>query len=232
MKQFLSNYSTLIIAVFLLIFLSGLGTAIAEPKGEDKVCFRWAFGAMVGPENDRRLVAITRDTELKTGDQIKILVELQNRCFVYVIYRTKQDEVHLLFPYNIQQFAAEYILFKKYYIPQGNMWFELDENIGSETFYLLASAQRLIKLETLFKKYVSAETIGKQELVKQILAEIRKVKRRYRKFTTIAERPVPIGGSVRGITKEEKTRCPDIDPIAAEVSATTFYSRTFTIDHR
>ena len=231
MKHFLSNYSTLLLAFSLIFLLSGLGNAIAEPKGEDKVCFRWAFGAMVGPENDRRLVAITRDTELKTGDQLKILVELQKRCFVYVIYHTRQDEVHLLFPYNIQQFATEYTLFKKYYIPQGNMWFELDENIGSETFHLLASAQRLIELETLFKKYASADPIGKQGLAKQILAEIRTIKRRYRKFTTIAERPVPIGGSLRGIT-EEKTHCPDIDPIAAEVSATKFYSKAFTIDHR
>ena len=161
-----------------------------------------------------------------------MLVELQKKCFVYVIYHTRQDDVHLLFPYNIQQFATEYTLFKKYYIPQGNMWFELDENIGSETFYLLASAQRLIKLEALFKTHSSADPVRKHQLAKQILAEIRKIKRRYRTLTTIAERPVPIGGSVRGITKEEKTRCPDIDPIAAEVSAYTFYSRTFTIDHR
>jgi len=232
MKHFLSNYSAVLLAIFLFFLLSGLGNAIAEPKGEDKVCFRWAFGAMVGPENDRRLVAITRDTELKTGDQLKMLVELQKKCFVYVIYHTRQDEVHMLFPYNIQQFTTEYTPFTKYYIPQGNMWFELDENIGSETFYLLASAQRLIKLEALFKTHSSADPVRKHQLGKQIIAEIHTIKRRYRTFTTTAERPVPIGGSVRGITKEKKTRCPDIDPIAAEVSASTFYSRTFTIDHR
>lgn len=231
MRYLKSSLLSLLLIVFCVV-LSGNPGANAEQKGDKNVCFRWAFGAMVGPKNDRRLVAITRDTKLTTGDQLKMLVELQKKCFVYVIYHTRQDEVHLLFPYDIQQFATEYILFKKYYIPQGNMWFELDENIGSETFYLLASAQRLIKLEALFKTHASADPVKKHELAKQILAEIRTIKRRYRKFTTIAERPVPIGGTVRGTTKEEKTRCPDIDPIAAEVSASTFYSRTFTIDHR
>jgi len=43
---------------------------------------------------------------------------------------------------------------------------------------------------------------------------------------------VPIGGSVRGVTKDEMIHFPDIDPIAAEVSATNFYSRTFTIEHQ
>jgi hypothetical protein len=41
-----------------------------------------------------------------------------------------------------------------------------------------------------------------------------------------------IGGSVRGITKDKKTSSPDIDPIAAEVNATNFYSRTFTIEQQ
>jgi len=231
MKYLKSSLLGLLLVAWCFAVL-GMPSTNAEQNEDKTICFRWAFGAMIGPENDRRLVAITRDTELKTGDQLKILVELQKKCFVYVIYHTRQDEVHLLFPYNIQQFTTEYTLFKKYYIPQDNMWFELDENVGSETFHLLASAQRLIELETLFKKYASADPIGKQGLAKQILAEIRTIKRRYRKFTTIAERPVPIGGSMRGITKNKKTRCPDIDPIAAEVSATKFYSKAFTIDHK
>ena len=118
----------------------------AEQNKQDIVCFRWAFGAMIGSKNDRRLVAITRDTRLKTGDQLKMLVELQKKCFVYLIYHTGQDELHMLFPYEIQQFTSDYKLFKKYYIPQGDKWFEFDEDVGQETFYLLASAQRLFGL--------------------------------------------------------------------------------------
>lgn len=206
--------------------------AKAEQEGEKNVFFRWAFGAMVGSENDRRLVPITGDTRLKTGDRLKLLVELQKKCFVYVIYHSGQDEVLMLFPYQLEQFSKDYQTSKKYFIPQGNMWFELDEKVGLETFYLLASATRLVKLEALFEKHTSEGAIGKQKRATQILTHIHKIKRRYGKLTTNAERPVSIGGSVRGSKKVKEIDHPDIDVMAIEVSAHNFYSRTFTIEHQ
>ena len=231
MKYFrVASLASLLFVFCFVVFMSHW--ANAEQNEEKNVCFRWAFGAMVGPVSDRRLVAITRDTRLKTGDRLKMLVELKKKCFVYLIYHSAQDEVHMLFPYRVKQFTSDYETLKKYYIPQSEIWFELDKDVGQETFYLLASAQRLIGLEALFEKYKSAKAVKKRELAKQMLAEIRKIKKRYRKFTATAERPVPIGGSVRGVSKDKKIRFPDIDPIAAEVSATNFYSRTFTIEHQ
>ncbi len=149
MKRFLSNYSVLLLAIFLFLLFSTRGDVIAEQKGEDAVSFRWAFGAMVGQKGDRRLVAITRDTVLKTGDRLKLLLQLKNRCFVYLFYRTVEDDIFLLFPYTLQQFDTDYKTEKKYYIPKGGTWFELDRNVGLETFYLLASAKRLLKRNTL-----------------------------------------------------------------------------------
>ena len=231
MKYFrLASLASLFYVFCLVVFMSHL--ANAEQNEEKNVCFRWAFGAIIGPENDRRLVAITRDTTLTTGDRLKMLVELKKKCFVYLIYHSAQDEIHMLFPYRVKQFTSDYETLKKYYIPQGEIWFELDKDVGRETFYLLASAQRLIGLEALLGKYKSAEAVKKRGLVKQILAEIRKLKKQHRRFTTPAERPVPIGGSVRGVTRDKAIHFPDIDPIAAKVSTTNFYSRTFTIEHQ
>ncbi len=221
----------LLLVVFCCV-LFGSPRIKAEQKEDKDVCFRWAFGAIVGAEDNRKLVAITRDTTLKTGDQFKMLLELQEKCFVYVVYHSAQDEVFVLFPYHLQQFTTDYTTSKKYYIPQSDMWYELDENVGRETFYLLASAKRLIELEELFGEYISGDPVRKRKLVKQILAEIRKIKRQHRKFTTFAERPVPIGGSLRGLTKGEKAPLPDITTIAVEISANNFFSRTFTIDHQ
>jgi hypothetical protein len=231
MSQF--RFRIFVSGLILFVFLSDNPTdARSEQNEQNLVCFRWAFGAMIGAENDRRLVAITSDTMLKTGDQLKMLVELQKKCFVYLIYHTGQDELQMLFPYEIKQFSSDYELYKKYYIPQGDRWFELDEDVGQETFYLLASAKRLFGLEALLNVYGSAGVVKKREIAKQILAEISKEKRRHKKFATSAERPVTIGGSVRGIIKDKKTHAPDIDPIAAEVNAPNFYSRTFTIEHQ
>ena len=231
MKYFKLASLASLLFIFCLVAMMSLW-ASAEPDEKENVCFRWAFGAMVGPVSDRRLVAITRDTSLKTGDRLKMLVELKKKCFVYLIYHSAQDEIHMLFPYKVQQFTLDYETLKKYYIPQNEKWFELDEDAGQETFYLLAAAQRLIGLEALLGKYKSAEAVKKRGFVKQILAEIRKIKKQHRKFTTPAERPVSIGGSVRGVEKDKAIHFPDIDPIAAEVSATNFYSRTFTIEHQ
>jgi hypothetical protein len=146
MKYFrLPWLSILLITFCFLLFWSQ--RAGADQKDENNVCFRWAFGAMVGSENERRLVAITRDTTLKTGNQLKLLVELKKKCFVYLIYHSGQNELHMLFPYETKQFSKDPETRKKYYIPQGTEWFELDEKTGPETFYLLASAERLNGLE-------------------------------------------------------------------------------------
>ena len=204
----------------------------AEKKEVENVCFRWAFGAMVGPENDRRLVAITRDTTLKTGDQLKLLVELKKKCFVYLVYHSGQDDMLMLFPYKLEQFSADYKTSKKYFIPQGNLWFELDENFGLETFYLLASAKRLDELEVLFKSHETEGVIDKQKRTKKILNQIRKIKKQHLTLTTNAERPVTIGGNVRGVNKDQEILPLDFDAIAAEISANNFYSRTFTIEHQ
>jgi len=228
----------------LLIFLfAALGSGSAEgPRAvsaqqqdqheEQDVCFRWAFGALVRAQKGPEFVAIKRDTTLKTGDQFKMFVELQKNCFVYVIYHGTQGEVHLLFPYNLQQFGADHQTLRQYYIPQGDGWFELDELVGRETFYLLASVQRLHALETLTKDYESTEPAKKQELREQILTEIRRLRWRHRKFKTFAERPVQIVGNIRGVDDAQKTVRPDVSSIAVEISAKTFYSRTFTIDHQ
>lgn len=222
----------LLLTALLLLICTPSRPLLAKEKGDKDILFRWAFGAMVGQEGDRRMVAITRDTTLKTGDKLKMLVELQSRCFVYLFYRTGEDELYLLFPYDLDQFEKDYETSKKYYIPQGDMWFELDENLGLETFYLLASTKRLTELEKLYGAYTAADGSAKRDIGKKILKSIRAIKKKNRKLTSAAERPVPIGGNLRGAGKGSQARLPDIDPIAAEVAASNFYSRTFTIDHR
>lgn len=222
--------ASLLVASCLVFFL--IPWVNAEKEGDRNISFRWAFGAMVGPENDRRLVAITRDTTLKTGDQLKLLVELKKKCFVYLIYHSGQDDMLMLFPYKLDQFSTDYETSKKYFVPQGSLWFELDEHSGVETFYLLASATRLNELETLFENHQKEGAIDKQNRTKNILNQIRKIKRQNRKLATSAERPVLIGGNVRGVQKDQEIIPLDFDAISEEVSASNFYSRTFTIEHQ
>lgn len=197
---------------------------------KENVAFRWAFGALVG--KSRTLVPITRDTVLASGDEMKMYVELKKECYIYVIHSSSQGEIGLLFPESFGQFSGDYKLGKNYFVPKGRTWFELDKNTGKETFYLLAASERLIELEAMIGEYQSAATDKKADLAKQIVAEIRDVKRKFRTFTTLAERPVTIGGNIRGVDEAEKAKRPDVSTLATEISASNFYSKTFTIDHK
>jgi len=227
---------TVIITFFLVIFGSLTvyhpNHVDAGQQKEDNVSFRWAFGAVVGPEDDRKLIAITRDSELTTGDKFKMFVELKKKCFVYFIYQDSLGEIQLLFPKNFRQFTEDYQLLKKYYIPAGDLWFALDEKTGHEAFHLLASAQRLAILENLIADYESSAPINKPAIALKIVAEIQENKRKHKKLQATAERPVQIAGSLRGTVKTLNQPFPDLDIVATEISTPNFYGRTFTIDHK
>ena len=196
-----------IFAVFGILYPEIKQTLFAQqhmtPK-EENVCFRWAFGALTVKGKNHILTPITKDTTLKTGDQFKIFLELQKECFVYLIYHSSQDSLYMLFPPDLQQFVPGYNILKKNYIPQGNMWFTLNHNIGIETFYLLGSAQRLNQLESFFCQYGSAQPTQKEELKQKILAEIKNLRWQYRNSKKHAERPVSIIGNLRGGGKIDK----------------------------
>jgi hypothetical protein len=187
---------------------------------------------MVGTGTDKRLEPITQDTSLKSGDQMKMFIELNSKCFVYVLYQSSQGEIQLLFPFSLQQFEADYQVSKPYYVPKGDAWFQLDEKTGAESFYLLASAQRLTSLENLLRQYDAAQSAQKGAIAQQVLAEIRNIRKQNRGFTTTPERPVAIGGTVRGVDSQKPSAFPDVSTIASKVSADGFYGRTFTIDHK
>jgi hypothetical protein len=138
----------------------------------------------------------------------------------------------VLFPYRFKQLDSSSTLSGKHYVPQGNQWFELDDHTGQEKFYLLASTQRLFDLEALINKYESADKAKKSGLAEKITSEIRNLRKRHLKFKTYAEKPVTIIGNLRGAEQSESVHSKDIADYAVEISTTTFFSRTYTIDHQ
>jgi hypothetical protein len=210
-----------------LLYASGK----AGDQAGDTIAFRWAFGAMVGPEQGRKFVPITGDTALRSGDQLKFMLELHKTCFVYLIYQSSQGDMSLLFPYQLNRFGSACELQTMYYIPRDDSWFELDDKSGTETIYLIASISRLIELEELFQKATSGTDVNRSQ-AELIRTRIIALKKQHRTLTASAERPVPIGGNVRGISKDTQTKAPAMGAGAIEVSAKDFYCRTFTIEHK
>ena len=224
-----------IILIIYLISASlycGTPLAVAEPQCKGDVCFSWAFGAIVEPNGTRALIQVKRDTTLNSGDQLKMLLKLRKKCFVYVFYHGPQGELHMLFPYDLSQFSKDYEVSKEYYIPKGDLVLELDEIVGKEKIYLLASIRRLPKLEDLYTTYKFAEYSKRSEIIEKIIHEIRKQRIRHKKFTIEAERPVASIGSIRGHVLREEAAFTDLEGMAIEFTAKNFFAKTFTIDHK
>ncbi len=232
MKSIFMSLRIFTLIIIINLFFSGNMIALAESSTEkEDVNIHWAFGALTGAENNRRLISINKDTTLKTGDQFKMMVEFKSKCFVYLIYHGSNDEIQILFPYDWNQLNKGFNAYERYYIPQGDLWFALDKQTGIETFYLLASKSRLVNLESLLKKYESSNLTAKQDIAIRIIAEIKKTRAQHKKLAAKAERPVQIGGNVRG-TKEQRLSIHDISTLAVEISAPNFYGKTFTIEHQ
>ena len=202
-----------------------------EPEKPDteSIKFKWAFVSTKQTLLNGQIEPITRDTFLKTGDKIKFFIKLQNKCHVYLIYHSSQGEISVLFPYRFKMVIDEQTLEANHFIPKGNHWFELDEHKGEERFYLIASAIRLLELESYINEYESSDAAKKSKIAEKILAEVRKLRKKHLTLKTEAERPVTILGNLRGTDPMVNS---GIVKYALDISANTFYSRTFTIDHQ
>jgi hypothetical protein len=235
MKEQRIAFMILIIFVLVLAVTYYQGPIFAEQTNlqtDNNVSFIWAFGAIKKGNQELKFTKITRDIELKSGDRLKMLVKLKKKCFVYVFYYSSQGQLQMLLPYSLNQFSTDYETSKNYYIPQGNFVLELDDNVGQEKFYLIASALRLQELENLFGSYKSAEDFKRPEFIENIIQEIRQLRKRHKKFTAEAERPIASTGSIRAHTAIEETEFPDLDKLAIEFTAKDFFAKTFTIDHK
>ena len=207
---------------------------VAQEAGqESNVHYQWAFVARSGGTGHHTLGVLTKDTTLKSGDQFKMFVNLSKASYVYIVYKGSGNALTLLFPYSIDMFQKDYVLDKNYYIPKGRDWFTLDKNTGTETFYLLASSERLTSLENLLAEYAKADSSKREEAAAKVVNEIKETKKRFRTFATLAERPISIAGNVRGESKKQiDPDRVDIATLATEISANNFFSKTITIDHK
>lgn len=168
-----------------------------------------------------------------SGDKLKMMVELHTKCFVYLIHKSSQGAVTMLFPYSIKQFDSDYRLHTQYYVPKGEAWFQLDDKAGTETFYLIASDQRLLDVEYAYDKYVSAEPSRKQDLAGRILTDIEGI----RQQTQVAsakpgKTPAKTETAIRGFERATGADPTDISGMANDIAFTNLYSETFVIEHR
>lgn len=195
------------------------------------ISFRWAFGALTGPQDDRKFVPITKDTVLYSGDQFKMMIELQSECYVYVIFKGSKEEILLLFPDQLYLTEKTLKINQEIFLPNKELWFALDDQAGIEKIFLLASTTPLVKLEELIKKYESSVPEIRPGITEEIQKFIENSRKQYKQLTAVAEKPIQIGGTFRNVKKSEFSHL-DISAFAIEITEDDFFGRTFTIEHR
>jgi len=227
-----SNRPLFFVLIMVALVIGVSSTLNYAQQGDNKISFQWAFGSIKNTALGPQFETIQRDSVLKSGDQIKFFLSLHSKSYVYLIYQSSQNDLIVLFPHRFNEIGMHEQIAGNQYIPKGDQWFELDQFTGLEKFYLLASVERLTELENLVNAYEGADKANRGEIGKKVVAEIRRLRKKHRKFKTYAEKPVTVIGNMRGSAKTKAVGLKDLADHAVEISTTNFFSRTYSIDHQ
>jgi hypothetical protein len=193
----------------------------------------WAFGAIRASSSPPKVEPVATTMALCSGDKLKMMVQIRRKCFVYFIHRDSQGNLAMLFPHSLKQFDIDYRIGNNYYSPRGDAWFQLDGKTGNETFYLIASDQRLLDVEYILEKYADSDEAAKQDLALQLISELDRIAEEYPAAARGAEKLAGVKGAVpRGFERAEGSDPSDIAGLASEISFDHVYSKTFVIDHK
>jgi Domain of unknown function (DUF4384) len=203
-------------------------------SAKQKICFQWSFVANVQKEKKQLPVNLNEKTVLESGDQLHASFILKKPCFLYFIHSGSNDSLSLLYPHVLPQKSPSGNMPVTYHVPGDSQCFVLDKNTGEETFYLLAASMRLRELETLLLDYSNSNTTTKKALGQKITKKIETFRKKTGNLTASAERPVKIGGTVRGgIHQDNQDNKPSHNTFdSLMVSANDFYIKVITIDHK
>jgi len=229
--RFVRSFSSLALA-FVFLFHSILLAAPGSQKKSNGPRLLWAFGAIRASSNPPKVEPVRTKMVLSSGDKLKMMIQLRRKCFVYLIHRDSQGDFTMLFPYSLKQFDTDYQTARNYYAPKGEAWFQLDSRTGNETFYLIASDQRLLDIEYTYEKYASSEESKKQNLAGQMLSELNMITETHLASSEGVEKLADKESVLRGFERATGADPTDIAGLAREISFDNIYSETFVVDHR
>ena len=153
-------------------------------------------------------VLIREGTTLRSGDGFQIHFSVSSDCHVYVLMYDAQGQVSQLFPmyegpggpYRMGDPEGGVKGGVEYSVPPGNLWLELDENVGTETIYVSGSREPLGDLRELMAEMMRAGGVDLSRL-----AEIAALDGKVYAFATRGKKakkpkkPIRITGVVRGL---------------------------------
>ncbi len=150
-----SKHSRIIFYNFIIIIIILVNSSLSYSDFTNKnnnIIFNWSFVALIGPENNKNLINVNEKNTLKTGDQLKIMINNKSECFIYILYHGSNGEIMSLYPVNTKKIQIIILMKNIIFLQEtyGSLWMN---TLVRETFYLIASKERLNNLEILINKY-------------------------------------------------------------------------------
>jgi hypothetical protein len=219
----------LFISVATVLLAAITFTTLAAEAASDALEIRWVMAGIEKDTDPSHPVSIPQETTLRTGDKIKMYLKAVNKCFFYLFYQNPEGQLRLIYPDSLP--SEGLVSGTQLTVPQGDQWFELDEQTGTETFHVLVSPTPLRSIETLYENYRQHASENSYPAAR-IITAIERLRTQQRPLTSKAERPLSIGGTIRGSSKTgAETTGNRLDHLAEDIATASVFCRTYTIEH-
>jgi hypothetical protein len=132
-------------------------------------------------ENDsKEIKPLDNNSVLKSGQNVGVAFRSQENCFIYIFWQDSTGKMGVLFPNPaLTEDMPQVTAGKTYWLPSkdGERWYVLDENPGTETIYFVAGRVANPKLEELSRRIQQAsgtlaDAGGKPEDASEIKREL------------------------------------------------------------
>ena len=124
-----------------------------------------------------REVLVSEGSLLRSHDNFQVHVESSRPAYLYVLLYDSQGHASQLFPDAKRNQSAFVSARNGTVVPDRDIWFWLDENRGTETIYVLASAKPLADIGALLVKMEAADEADKKQLSDEIKQGIETIQR-------------------------------------------------------
>jgi len=126
-------------------------------------------------------VTIEEGSILRSKDKFKVQFETKKDAYVYIIIHDSLNKANLLFPDPRITLSNNVKANSSHTVPTSEHWFWLDENVGIETVYVLASETPLDNIKAMLLAMEDVEEPKQQimEFVKDKASELRAISFRH-----------------------------------------------------
>ena len=215
---------------FAIVLLAGsVLTTHAQDSSSEDIAVRWVMAGIPKDADPSRPISVSPEARMASGDRIKMYLSTRRKCFFYLFHQGPEGVLRLLFPAALPSRGLPGGT--RLTVPQGEQWFELDGQTGTETFHVLVSPAPLEAIETLYQDYVQHADRNGPSLTR-LLSAFEQLRRQQRPLTSKAERPLSIGGTIRGASEPGAGATEvQMDRLAEDIATRNVFCRTYTIEH-